>query len=410
MHVRAYGARRRMQPCPSAPGEGCLAGAGLARGYLRSAGTHRRALRGASLATTAGERIYRTGDLVAWRADSAGLPGRVYRQLKIRGVRIEPGEVESSLLADSSLAQAAVVTREDTAGSLRLVAYLVPRARAADAAAFDLDAVRRRLTTLLPDTMVPAAFVVLDALPLTRNGKLDRAALPAPDAADATAGYVAPTTTEGAVLCEAAAALLGLPRVGLADHFFRLGGHSLLATRLVAQLRARLGRDLPLRTVFASPEMGALARALETLPTVGAIAPLVCDAAGAHAPFPLTPVQQAYWLGRQRLVALGDVACHVYMELRLADLDVAAFEGAWQEAIARHPMRARWSTPTAPADSARPSTLLAAVRRLSGFSCSCRRRSAARSRRAVTPDPARDAWPLSMSESLASPLQIGACI
>ena len=339
-HLRAYVLDAGMQPCPvNVPGELYLAGLGLARGYLRRPALTAERFVAHPFATTPGERLYRTGDLVAWRPDGAlEYLGRIDHQLKIRGVRVEPGEIESALLGDAALSQAAVAARSDASGTFQLVAYLVPRVRGEGRPAIDLDAVRRRLDALLPDALVPAAFVVLDALPLTRNGKVDRAALPAPDASGVLTGYVAPTTNEGAVLCEVTASLLGLPCVGLADHFFRLGGHSLLATRLVAQLRARLRRDVPLRTVFESPGMEALARALQALPIVDPVTALAPDPAVAHEPFPLTPVQEAYWLGRQGLVALGDVACHVYMELRLAALDVPAFEDAWQEAIDRHPM------------------------------------------------------------------------
>ena len=187
--------------------------------------------------------------------------------------------------------------------------------------------------------MVPAAFVVLDALPLTPNGKLDRQALPAPEGAGLTADHIAPVTPEEVLLCALVAELLGLARVGLADHFFHLGGHSLMATRLAAQVRTRLGRELPIRTIFEIPVLGALAHALATTSEpVNKAPPLLADPAAAHAPFPLTPVQEAYWFGRQRLVDLGDVACHVYAELRLRTLDLERLTRAWQAVIDRHPM------------------------------------------------------------------------
>ena len=283
--------------------------------------------------------MYRSGDLAAWREDGRlDYHGRADQQLKIRGFRIEPGEIEAALCEDGAITQAAVVGRDDggddgrdSGGGLRLVAYVVA------AQAIDARALRERLATRLPEHMLPAAYVQLESLPLTPNGKLDRRALPAPEAL--TEAYLAPGTPEEVLLCELVAQLLGLPRVGLGDHFFHLGGHSLLAARLAAQVRARLGRELPLRTIFEHPVLGELARALASLATADdAAAPLRPDPDAAHEPFPLTPVQQAYWLGRQSLVELGQVACHLYAELRLRTLDVDRLGAAWDRAIERHPM------------------------------------------------------------------------
>jgi amino acid adenylation domain-containing protein/non-ribosomal peptide synthase protein (TIGR01720 family) len=364
---RVYVLDAVLQPCPAGVvGELYVAGVGLARGYLDRPGLTAERFVASPFPHAPGERLYRTGDLAAWRPDGTlAFHGRADHQVKIRGVRIEPAEIEAALLRDPALAHAAVVAREDVPGAPHLVAYLVPRApiradaKAPDAvtppsaasndhegaAALELGALRARLAAELPDYMVPAAFVVLDALPLTRNGKLDRAALPAPDRAGLAAAYVAPTTPEAVVLCETLAALLGVPRVGLADHFFHLGGHSLLATRLVARLRTHLGRELPLRALFETPVLGDLACTLAALPPAAGPAPLVPDPAAAHAPFPLTPVQAAYWLGRQGLVPLGDVACHLYLELRFPTLDVGRLTAAWRAAIARHPMLRAVVTP-----------------------------------------------------------------
>ena len=232
-----------------------------------------------------------------------------------------------------------MIAREDTPGDKRLVAYLVAgEDEHGQPAAIDLRELRQHLAARLPEYMVPAAFVVLDALPLTPNGKLDRQALPAPDGSGLAAAYVAPTTPEEILLCELVAELLGLERVGLADNFFHLGGHSLLATRLAAQIRSRLERELPIRTIFDAPVLGDLARALRDLSQPVGEAPLVADRAAAHDPFPLTPVQEAYWLGRQSLVELGEVACHVYVEFKLPALDLDRLAWAWRVVIDRHPM------------------------------------------------------------------------
>ncbi len=336
-NTRVYVLDADLQPCAiGVVGELYIAGVGLARGYWnRPALTAERFIAN-PFALDPGERLYRTGDLASWRDDGNLLfHGRTDQQVKIRGFRIEPGEIEAALLRDPQIAQAAVIPCEDTAGDKRLVAYLV----ASQDQTIDLRRLRELVSARLPSYMVPAAFVVLDALPLTPNGKLDRRALPAPDGSGLAAGYVAPSTPEEILLCELVAELLGLDRVGLADNFFHLGGHSLMATRLAAQIRSRLERDLPIRTIFDAPVLGDLARALRDISMrIGETVPLVADRAAAHDPFPLTPVQEAYWLGRQSLVELGEVACHVYVEFRLRTLDLERLAWAWRAVIDRHPM------------------------------------------------------------------------
>ncbi len=255
-NTRVYVLDADLQPCPAGVvGELYIAGAGLARGYRNRPGLTAERFVANPFAITPGERLYRTGDRAAWRTDGKlDFHGRTDFQLKLRGFRIEPGEIEAALTRAPAIAQAAVIARTDGAGDPRLVAYLVPRQPAPQQPdALDLQALRQHLATQLPDYMIPAAFVVLAALPLTPNGKLDRAALPAPEGSGLATDYVAPTTPEETLLCDLVADLLGLDRVGLADNFFHLGGHSLLATRLAARIRARLGRELPIRTIFEHP-------------------------------------------------------------------------------------------------------------------------------------------------------------
>jgi thioesterase domain-containing protein/acyl carrier protein len=202
--------------------------------------------------------MYRSGDLARWRQDGVlDFLGRADDQVKIRGFRIEPGEIAAALSALEGVGQAAVIVR-DIAGDKKLVAYLVPAAGCECPTATDL---RAALALRLPDYMIPSAFMVLDQLPLTINGKLDRRALPLPQI-EGEADYVAPATPHEALLCALFGELTGAARVSATDSFFALGGHSLTAMRLVARLRADAGLDLPLRAVFLNPTPQALAKAL----------------------------------------------------------------------------------------------------------------------------------------------------
>ncbi|MDX3753785.1 non-ribosomal peptide synthetase, partial [Streptomyces sp. AK08-02] len=258
-NTRAYVLDERLRPVPDGTmGELYIAGHGLARGYA-----NRPALTGERFVADphgpAGTRMYRTGDRVRWNAaGELEFVGRADDQVKIRGFRVELGEVEAALMRVPGVTAAAAAVREDRPGDRRLTAYVVPTGVCVDAAT-----VRDHLSRSLAAYLVPSDVVVMDALPLTANGKTDRAALPAPDTEHTPTGGV-PRTPEEEVLCVLFAEVLGIGRagVGVDDNFFHLGGHSLLATRLVNRVRTVLGVELPLRALFERPTPAGLAALL----------------------------------------------------------------------------------------------------------------------------------------------------
>ena len=279
-NVRAYVLDDHLNVVPvGVPGELYLAGDQVARGYLNRPGLT--ASRFVACPFEPGGRMYRTGDLVAWRSDgNIEYLGRADEQVKVRGIRIEPGEVESALAAHPAVARAAVVVREDRPRDQRLVAYLVPD----PGTTLDGAEVRGFVAARLPDHLVPSGFVVLDALPMTPHGKLDRAALPAPQPARAVTGR-APRSRYEVVLGGLFAELLGLPLVGVDEDFFELGGHSLLAAQLAGRIRSLFGIGLSIRTVFESRNVAGLASVLAS------VLDGVLD--GAHAAQPAQPRHSA---------------------------------------------------------------------------------------------------------------------
>ncbi|HKV08239.1 MAG TPA: amino acid adenylation domain-containing protein, partial [Thermoanaerobaculia bacterium] len=253
---------RHLQPLPvGVPGELCLGGASLARGYLGRPELTAERFVPDPWSGVPGARLYRTGDLVRRRTDGAlDFLGRIDHQVKVRGFRIELGEIESGLLARPGVEAAAVLVREDEPGDRRIVAYVVLREGEEETA----DSLRRALADRVPEYMVPSAFVFLSALPLTPNGKLDRKRLPAPESSrpDLDQEFIAPRTALEIEVANIWADVLGVDQVGLHDSFWSLGGHSLLATKVLSRLGDALGVDMPLQTLFEAPTVERLTTAI----------------------------------------------------------------------------------------------------------------------------------------------------
>jgi amino acid adenylation domain-containing protein len=268
----------RMCPVPDGvPGELCLGGPVLARGYQGLPGLTAERFVPDPYAAAPGARLYRTGDRARRRADGTlEYLGRLDEQVKVRGFRVEPGEIEAALAGHPGVAGCAVVVREDGAGDARLVAYVVGEA--------DARALRAHLRRILPEHLVPAVFVTLDALPLTPSGKLDRRALPAAAPVGDPDAFVGPRDALELRLAHLWEALLEVQPVGVRDDFFALGGHSLLALRLLAGVERLAGRRLSMAALLAEPTVERLARALrgEPLPAAGPLVPL--QPAGAERP------------------------------------------------------------------------------------------------------------------------------
>ncbi|EME99889.1 non-ribosomal peptide synthetase [Streptomyces mobaraensis NBRC 13819 = DSM 40847] len=330
-NTRVYVLDSRLRPVPAGvPGELYIAGPGLARGYGNRPGlTASRFV--ADPYGPDGTRMYRTGDVVRWRADGTlDYLGRDDDQVKIRGFRVETGEVEAALAALPDVAQAAVLARGTAGGVKRLVGYAVP----APGTTADPAGLRAALAERLPEYMVPAAIVLLDALPLNVNGKLDRRALPEPGAdafAGAAGGGRAPRDEREALVCGAFADVLGLPAVGPDDDFFALGGHSLLATRLVGRVRTVLGTPVTIRDLFDARTPAALARRLD-----GAGADRPGPTAGPRpAEVPLSPAQARLWFLQQ--LQGPSTAYTIPCSLRIdGPLDADALRAAFADVVARH--------------------------------------------------------------------------
>ncbi|HEX5760996.1 MAG TPA: amino acid adenylation domain-containing protein [Thermoanaerobaculia bacterium] len=328
---------RAMRPVPEGvPGELYIGGDGLARGYLNRPDLTADRFGPDPLGDEPGGRLYRTGDLARWLPDGTiEFLGRLDRQVKLRGFRVEPGEIETLLCEQPEVREAVVLVREVGRGR-ELVAYVVPR----DVGQEIATRVRERLRRRLPGHMVPTRFVALDALPLDRNGKVDRRALPEPLAAALEeGGPAAPRTPTEELLAGIWAEVLGVERIGLHEGFFDLGGHSLLAMRVVSRVRSAFDVDLPLRRLFERPTVAELAADLDAelrhagTPPGGPEPLLAPSPRGGE--LPLSFAQERLWF----LDGLepGNAALHIAAPIRVRGaLDPGRLERALAGVVARH--------------------------------------------------------------------------
>ena len=339
-NTRLYVVDAHLTPLPAgALGELCISGAGLARGYLKRPDlTAERFLPDpwGALHGEPGGRMYRTGDLVRRLPDGdLDFVGRADHQVKLRGMRVELGEIEATLARHPGVRAAAVAVREDRPGDRRLAAYVVPAPPAAEPGP-PIGEIAAFLARLLPAHMVPQDWVVLPALPLTGNGKVDLRALPAP--APRAAGGTAPRTPLEEVLAGIFCQVLKRERVGIEDDFFALGGHSISATQVVSRVRQALAVELGVRALFEEPTVAGLAGRIEAdrRPEGGLPAPpLGRSERGPGARLPLSFAQQRLWF-IDRLEP-GSPLYNVPAALTLAgDLDVGALGGALAEIVRRH--------------------------------------------------------------------------
>ncbi|NVJ19490.1 non-ribosomal peptide synthetase, partial [Myxococcus sp. AM010] len=332
-NTRVYVLDGSLRPVPvGVGGELYVGGAQVTRGYLGRPELTAERYVPDPYSGTAGARLYRTGDKVRWLGDGRlEFIGRTDFQVKVRGFRVEPGEVAAVLSAHPDVQDAVVVAREDVPGDKRLVGYAVRTARAAP----DIAALRAFLQQRLPGHMVPSALVVLEALPLTPNGKVDWRALPVPDvsARGSAPAYEAPTSPMEETLAAVWAHVLRMERVGREDDFFASGGHSLLATQVVSRVRAVLGVEVPLRALFEAPTLRSFAQQVEQATRSQALPALRPRPRGDRVP--LSFAQQRLWF-LDRLKP-GGTEYNVPYVLRVeGPLDVSVLERALSELVRRH--------------------------------------------------------------------------
>jgi amino acid adenylation domain-containing protein len=316
------------------PGELFIAGAGMARGYLNNPDLTAERFVPNPFSHTAGDRLYKTGDIVRWRKDGElEFLGRIDGQVKIRGYRIELGEIETVLRQHPAVEQAVVIVREDELKQKQLIAYLVLRHQIA------APELREELQSRLPEYMVPSVFMVLEKIPLTPSGKTDRRALPLPqaDQSPSKQSAIAPRTPTEELLAQIWTAVLGRTQISVDDDFFALGGHSLLATQVTARIRNVFKVDLPLRRLFEAPTISKLAKVVDQLTAASVsqkIPPL--HPVPKDGPIPLSYAQRRLWFIDQ--LAPGQMTVYnIPASVRIVGpLNMQALQQALNEILRRH--------------------------------------------------------------------------
>ncbi|MEC9375345.1 MAG: non-ribosomal peptide synthase/polyketide synthase, partial [Pseudomonadota bacterium] len=326
--LTAYLLDENLEPVPTGlPGELYISGAGLARGYLNRPELTKERFFLHSFDGIKSHRLYKTGD-IARSLPNGDLDylGRSDSQVKVRGFRIELGEIEAEIINNANVDQAIVISREDEPGNQRLVAYIIGEVNTSE--------LREELRDKLPEYMIPAAFVPIDQLPLTVNGKMDRNALPAPDWQSlSTAEYIVPRNPIEVMLAEAWQELLGIEKIGIEDDFFHLGGHSLLATRLVSRINETLDVNISLQTLFEKTVLKDLAKVLQA--NQGQLHQEPISKANRNESIPLSFAQQRLWFLDQ--LEPENPAYHLYLPLSLkGSLDINALQLALNDLICRH--------------------------------------------------------------------------